>query len=366
MKKYLVFALSICLLSACNSGDNELIPEETDPVAITLSAKSLAIGVETKAPYMDTTPGTTANLTARVVSSATSLEYKSLYSNGKMIFISSEGTPTAVGYETTPSTTTYYPGSNSAIYFSGFHPYDTWTLPASDASGDAVKKASFTFTGKEDVMYAWQVSNTKDAALGGTVPNLEFNHLLTLLNVSVKADTDGKAAWGNITGIDLIKAGGAAVEPLNTVTVTMATKPAEGTPIPAVVPSKSGSTTVVIPFYHTGTDVAVSEVETGGDGDKVITLGTNFPDSPNAYAMVAPITATGTADFTLKIYSSTYTGGREVKINLRQKDAPSTEFTGSTQGKSFEIALTFQATGITATATVAEWVASGGAAVDVE
>ncbi|MDL2255431.1 fimbrillin family protein [Parabacteroides sp. OttesenSCG-928-K15] len=366
MKKYLVFALSVCLLSACNSGENDLIPEETDPVEITLSAKSLSIDVETKAPYTAETPGakdSETKLVARVVSTnkvdkdnnnTPDYTASTLYSNGQMTFTSTDGTADAVKYDSAVDNVTYYPADGSTIYLSGFYPYSTWTIGKTTAS--------FTFTGKEDVMYAWQKSNNKEGAQGTTpvVPNLEFNHLLTLLNVSVKAATsEAITAWGKITKIELIAAAG--VDSLNTVTVTMATKPTEGeNPMPTVVSPSNASTTVPIPFYLTGSDDKVSS-----DSDKSITLTTSSVSS--AYAMVAPITietgATDPAYYTLKVYSENYTDGREVTIKLKNGNS---QFEGSTQGKSFTITLTFNATDIIATASIVAWDPSGSADEDIK
>lgn len=335
MKKYLLFAFSLCLLSACGS-DEGISPENTEQVPIMLSAKSLSIGVETKAPYILTTPNADTTLVARVISSQATGNYSTLYSDGSMTFVSAA----KVGYTGTPTGTNYYPANDALLYFSGLHPSADWTLSGTN-------QASRTFNGSIDVMYAKEVSAKKTTSPAA----LAFDHLLTLLHVSVKAaDAAAITAWGNITKIELTQAGENAVK--GKVEVTMGTTLSSSFSVVSEV--------TVIPFY------------TASESDEVIAYGsTEFTsqtlttsEALAAYSMVEAITADGTKDYTLKIYSANNTAGTSVDIGL--KGTGGSNFTSTTQGKSFDIALTFSTTAIEATATVAAWTPSGGAEIIVQ
>ncbi|MFR3488417.1 MAG: hypothetical protein ACLTTP_03505 [Alistipes ihumii] len=86
-----------------------------------------------------------------------------------------------------------------------------------------------------------------------------------------------------------------------------------------------------------------------------------------AYSLVAPITATGTGDFKLKITTQKDAESplvNEVAVDL--KDMSSSTFTGDTQGKAFEITLTFKATEIQAKASVKEWEKAGTATGEIK
>lgn len=358
MKKYLLFALSVCLLSACNSKDNELIPEEGDRVEITASAKSLTIDAVTKAPYLLTEPTADAELEALVISSATSENYASLYSRGTMRFASTAKTPYS-GYIEEDAPEEYrrrhYPEDGSDLYFVGLHPSDRWTLPVSGATGDNAKKASFVINGNHDVMYASQVTGSNKVT-----PALTFNHLLTWLKVSVKAsDKAAQDNWGKITGIGLIEAGGEGAHSQITVTLDNAETPTVNTS-PYLSPNGD-----IIPFLIKNT-TGYSDRFVSEDG---IELTTDYVEA--AYAMVQPVTATAgetpTYEYVLKVTSTKFTEGREVSINLLDKETEPAQLTGSTQGKSFDIRLNFTTTEIKATATVIGWGDSaGGANVNVE
>ena len=86
-----------------------------------------------------------------------------------------------------------------------------------------------------------------------------------------------------------------------------------------------------------------------------------------AYSLVAPITATGTGDFKLKITTQKDAESplvNEVAVDL--KGTSSSTITGDTQGKAFEITLTFKATEIQAKASVKEWEKAGTATGEIK
>lgn len=381
MKKFLLFAFSVCLLSACSSGTEHIedIPKEDPPVAITLSAKSLTIDVKTKAPYTETTPSKDAPLKAWVISSLASGDYLGRHSIGTMTF---EGVTATKETGETPydsgAENPYYPADETIpLYFIGLYPTAAtegdpdWTFSAEKS------EASFTFDGKADVMHAGEVSKSKGEYLAedGKAPALAFAHQLTLLHVYLKAENENaQAAWGEITGIELVKAKTATAS--NKITISTGTVKGEdekdtyAAEIKFESVPESGKDDSPIPFYiaeeKEEEDESISVIysdevfpEVDDEAKTAYTLSTDEVAPLAAYAMVEAITATGTLDYTLKICSKKYTTGREVGISLKGLDSDA--FTESTQGKSFNITLTFGTTEIKATATVTGWVASGGA-----
>ncbi|MDL2265261.1 fimbrillin family protein [Parabacteroides sp. OttesenSCG-928-G07] len=340
MKKSLFLLSLVFLLGACSSDENTIIePENTDPVEIMLSAKSLSIGVETKAPYegststLDETP-----LTARVISSKTSGNYSTIYSDGSITF---NAAATATAYSTPlTSGTAYYPANGDSLYLIGVYPAGTaWGTP------NATSIAA-TFTGKEDLMYAAQASGHKNLVTNANAPVLAFNHLLTLLNLSIIAeDAAAISAWGAITSITL-----------------------SSTNLATVTPSTGGiaitGENATMPFYfRTGEN---ADVAIGAD-DKTITLSESL-DENIAYSIVGPVNANiSTTDYLLTIKSANNTTGINVPIQLMDNNQPTpAPYALTTEGKSFDIKLTFKATQIVATATVEAWTESGGADIDIK
>lgn len=100
----------------------------------------------------------------------------------------------------------YPKNDNTPVYFVGFHPKsDAWTLLDGDNS------ASYTFTGKEDVMFAPQISGAYDTAYENS-PTFYFRHLLTWLRIEMIADMDEEdvenrkavaEAWGEIVSMTI-------------------------------------------------------------------------------------------------------------------------------------------------------------------
>lgn len=331
MKKSLFLISFALLIGACSSDEKTIIePENTDTVEIALSAKSLSIGVETKAPYLATTPGTDSNaLIARVISIPADGDYSVPYSDGTMTFISAD----SVLYNTGASGNTYYPADGSVLTFSGLYPATGWTIGTGSV-------ASASFNGSTDLMYAGTATGSKSSTLA---PALTFNHLLTLLNLSVKAETEDAAkAWGNITSVTVASKSG--------LSFTMGANPTI---------SFTGDT-VALNFYKSSNNNAISAEDT-------ITLSTTESELV-AYSMPQWVTAANNSstEYVLTVKSTNYPNGRTVNLNLMDTEDPPAEFTGSTQGRSFNISLNFQAATIMAKATITAWIPSGSASVDIQ
>lgn len=347
MKKLYVPVLALLTLASCSKSELANRPVvENDMVEIMATSKALTI--ETRAPF----EGPIAdgnNLTAVVLGSATTADYSDRYCDGEMTF--TDDNTTAASFDTPK----YYPVSDAPIFLCALYPtaLADWK--------DIATTAKYTFDGKTDVMAAAEVSGKKSTAMAGTVPSFTFNHLLTKLIVNVKADTDAAVGvWGDITGISLVKANNANV--LKTAEVTLATGAAATAS--AFSEEADGMAFYCIDATSAYTDDAVN------DTDHKIALTTDAVTA--AYSLVAPIVAeNGVKHFTLKVdtkLGETVTT-KEVSFDLYKAKVGEEEpaiFSGDTQGKAFEITLTFKATEIVAKATVTDWVKGGNTEVPIQ
>lgn len=333
MKKLFLSALAVAAMASCSK--NEPI---TDGGAVEILASSVARSIETRAPFEGTiTDGT--SLKARVLVSAADGDYTTRYHDGNITFTNSG----AAGFET-PA---YYPVSGSTLYLCGLYPADNWQNPTTSAE--------YTFDGKTDIMAAAQKSSSKSNAQGGSHPQLEFKHLLTKL--VIKAEADDAAAitsWGNITEISLIQAGTSS--PYTKATVTLK----DGI---AATGTAFSTTQDSFPFYTITDGSTFNDTPFAAQTVAITEEGANV-----AYSLVAPISATGSGDFKIRIKTKNQTEAEqtnEATINLKGTDGLEA-FSGDTQGKSFVITLTFKATEIKATATVAAWENGGEAGADIQ
>ena len=354
MKKLYVPVLALLTLASCSKSELANRPVvENDMVEIMATSKALTI--ETRAPFEGQIAGEN-KLTAVVLGSTTPADYSTTYCDGEMTFADNTN---PVGFDNTPK---YYPVSDATVYFCALYPtaLADWK--------DIEKTAKYTFDGKTDVMAAAEVSNNKSGAMKATpdVPSFTFNHLLTKLVVKVKAeDEDAQNVWGDITGITLVKAMNGDV--FDTAEVTLATgAAATGTA------AFSNAAADGIAFYRI--DAAATPAYTDNavdDADNKIALTTTAEEA--AYSLVAPIIAdNGVGHFTLSVdtkLGETVTT-KEVSFDLYKakvdEETPAAIFSGDTQGKAFEITLTFKATEIVAKATVTDWVKGGNTEVPIQ
>lgn len=349
MKKLYVPVLALLTLASCSKSELANRPVvENDMVEIMATSKALTI--ETRAPF----EGQIAdgnNLTAVVLGSTTSGDYTETtprYCDGEMTFADNT---TAASF----ATPQYYPVSDAPIYLCALYP-----TALADWKNIATT-AKYTFDGKTDVMAAAEVSGKKSTAMAGTVPSFTFNHLLTKLIVKVKAEDEAaQNVWGDITGITLVKAMNGDV--FDTAEVTLATGAATtGTAF-------SNPATDGMAFYRI--DAAAYTDNAVDDADNKIALTTTAEEV--AYSLVAPITAeNGVKHFTLSVdtkLGETVTT-KEVSFDLYKAKVGEEDpavFSGDTQGKAFEVTLTFKATEIVAKATVTDWVKGGNSEVEIQ
>ena len=349
MKKLYVPVLALLTLASCSKSELANRPVvENDMVEIMATSKALTI--ETRAPF----EGQIAEenkLTAVVLGSTNTGDYTTRYCDGEMTF--SDNT-TAASF----ATPQYYPVSDAPIYLCALYPtaLADWK--------DIATTAKYTFDGKTDVMAAAEVSGKKSTAMAGTVPSFTFNHLLTKLIVKVKADGDAAVGvWGDITGISLVKANNGDV--FDTAEVTLATG------VAATGTAFSNAAADGMAFYRIDATATPAYTDNAvDDADNKIALTTTAEET--AYSLVAPIIAeNGVKHFALKVdtkLGETVTT-KEVSFDLYKAKVGEEDpavFSGDTQGKAFEITLTFKATEIVATATVTDWVKGGNTEVPIQ
>lgn len=346
MKQIYLPLLAVLALASCSKSELAMRPNDGQ---VEIMATSQALSIDTRAPFegdiSDMTP-----LKAYVMMSKVTGDYSSinLYGTaGTMTFTDDNTTP--VGFDTPQ----YYPTDDSQIFLCALYPSTGWA-----ASPTTVAK--FTFNGSQDVMAAAEKSSKKSDAVGGTVPTFEFNHLLTKLTVKVKAENEAAvAAWGDIVGLSVLQGNGSNVN--SSVEVTLADGTAATSAFATPISDGTGMK------FYTITD-GTNYTENAVDGtDNKITPTTTA--TLVAYSLVAPITATGTNDFQIKVQTKTATQEKAVEstpyVHLK-KTGDSGAFTGNTQGQAFEITITLKATEIVAKATVTDWVDAGSSDVEIQ
>ncbi len=242
-------------------------------------------------------------------------------------------------------------GTSKTVYFVGLHPFsDSWT-----ATNDN-KDAQFTFTGKEDVMFAPQISGTYGTAFEQS-PQFHFYHLLTWLRISMVADMNEadiikrekvRDAWGKIESLTITSKNQITIHNLG----ITGYKEVNGTPIidknefiKEENVSFTNADTLNLYCHNTDDQYPI----TGKDNDN--TVPNEFkgviPTSvtPVTYVMCAPVVGTEkdalddpVPEYTLHIK----TEHRDMDIPLDLKGEDGKLFTENTMGKAFNIVLNFK------------------------
>ena len=258
-------------------------------------------------------------------------------------------------------------GTAKTVYFVGLHPLSNQTHSWTSKNGD--KDASYTFTGKEDVMFAPMIQGEYglDYELyPEKVPTFHFYHLLTWLRISMVAylgeDEENSTtltedekklkrekvsnAWGKITELTITSKNHVTIHNIG----TTGYKEVDGTPqidknefTNEGNVSFSNETSLNLYCHNTDDQFPV----TGKDEDN--TVPSEFkgiiPTSvtPAAYVMCAPVLGKDELEnpkieYTLHIK----TEHREMDIPLDLKGDEENLFTGSTMGRVFNILLRFK------------------------
>jgi hypothetical protein len=341
MKKSIFMLLAVALLVSCSK--SQLVdPATTGDVAFQSKSALRTVGVETsRAPFIGEISADNT-LDARVLTSTTDGDYATTYANGKMTFL---GGAKVSAYD--PSTllegvdNARFPSDAAATpyYIAGLYPYKGW--------GAYGTTAGISFSGVEDVMAAAQQTTTRNDVLAGIVPGLIFNHLLTKLEVSLKAESNVAVDnWGKVTNIELVKVLDAA--PQNAAVVTLATGEA----------TFSGAASFVA-LYGLSVDTSADPDVTTYTDDVYAPQPLTETATPVAYTMTAPFIGGTATDLTFKITTEYMTTPVEVNVQL--------PYAGLNNGRAFGITFTFKRTdAIQATAKVIDWIFSGNAEVIID
>ncbi len=337
MKKVFLSILVAAAFTACSNNE---IPETNyvaSDVPINLVAGTLNASL--RSTYGDIPAGTQKALTARVIGSLSQTDFTS----GAAVVTNADGAITfqamnptdytlasAQAFKQGFPTPAFYPlNAATPVYLAGLHPSTGWTSSAAAAF-------DFAIDGHSDVMSAPVVSTTKTDATSvpTTFRNLAFKHELTLLNINVVAATTAAINyWGSVQAISLTALKGAT--PLSAITVSLGT----------VNSSALGGTAAILPTYIAGSDNPFTGQSTA------------LTTTPAAVSyVIAPYFTVTSGDnanaCTLNV--TTANGGTlSVPVTINANS------TGSTASRAYDITLTFKATEIMATATVAPWVAGG-------
>ena len=329
MKKLILSLAALAALASCSSNEeNENLGiNNNDPVEIKVGRASLE--ATTKAPFEGEISGSNT-LTAKVMASSASGNYvDNLLTNGNGTIKFEDNGTTAKGFETP----VYYPNDNE-VYLIGMYPDDgatSWSVNATTATR--------AIDGNSDIMFAKQVTTTKETNGKAT---LAFNHLLTKLNISVKANgADDQAAWNGQTLSKIVLSQVAEQTPSSQVQVTIA----DGTT------DFTGGTDAETPCYGWSGGINYTDTKFESETTPITTSLT-----PVAYVICEPVAAPdGDADYTLTLT----VGGQEYPVPVGCNNHAS--LTSGTAGYEIDVEITFHGTAIMAKASVTPW-ADGGAA----
>lgn len=397
MKK-VILMLAVAAMASCAKSELTERPEVVGDVEIVSGSK-----VETRTPFEGTLDDT-ANKTLTAYVYATKLDNTGAYVSYAAANLAAEGYMTfaaanvvdatskypvaAVGFQKYNTDTPpvlvadpqYYPSNDNPVYMVGLIPAvkDDWTMDTD------CKVATHAIDGKTDIMAdALTKMNDNTSAIKKTTatatvyPAFNFEHKLTLVNVKAYTPTQKEqAAWGKITKIELVAVNGVTDGVNNVCEVTLET---------AVATVKGATTGTTTPFYAYNdtdkyTDLLIStqddldadaatpkthfgpvEIATAATAEATATAA----DAKYvAYSMIAPFTvkSTGTKieNMKLKIYTEENEDGIEAIVaglyDTTDTDPDSgTIYTGSTEGKKFDVTLKFSGKEIVASATVTDW-----------
>ena len=371
MKRDLLYIILGGLLASSLTACQQDVPnvEQTDEDAsrIYLSA-GIGNSESTRAPYYPTdgngeplhAPTLEHPLNVSVWASTTSGTYPNSTLNGSTGTVEihtdahfQSGDPQLLGEAIYPKAQVEG-GTSKTVYFVGLHPLsnqtNSWT-----ATNDN-KDAQFTFTGKEDVMFAPQISGSYGTEFDQS-PQFHFYHLLTWLRISMVADMNEtniikrdkvRDAWGKIKSLTITSKNQITIHNLG----TTGYKEVNGTPIidknefiKENNVSFTSDTNLNLYCHNTDDQYPI----TGKDNDN--TVPNEFkgviPTSvtPVTYVMCAPVV--GTEKDALEVPVPEYTlhiktEHREMDIPLDLKGDNVNLFTGSTMGKAFNIVLNFK------------------------
>lgn len=391
-KRFLYSLFVLGMLTACQSeepgGD---VPVEAQEVAVGAALEqhndfSAYTGKTTRYAYDLVTPEPTRPLIAYVWASTTSCSFPHFDNTG-------DGSASS-GYAVSKHAfTTFYSGYSALakngkralnypingkltpeVYFVGLAPASDDGVPDNDIWTHAsYTETSYTFTGKEDVMYAPQVS----AHYAGDVPVLHFYHLLTHLRFILKCEgatqddrDEVSYGWGKIRNITLTKQNNGADDPRNKVTIDLSKIASNLTQVETRSTFTNDAATYLA-LFMTGSDNYFPQNPLFDEESRRVAIPANEDGEEMAYVLCAPVTATAgtvgalTDEYTLTLNTEHRS---DVTIPIDLMVGPGTYFSGSTIGCEFLVTLTFRFGKVIATATaISDWSSQGGqTSVDIK
>lgn len=342
MKKFIFPLVAVLGFAACNpENENPMGDGNGDEIKLQMTQLS----IDTRAPYMATTPSADDPLLARVLCSRTqgnyTAEIEEANNNGFMNFTAASTETSFCLNDGTVKPKSFPKGVND-VYLVGLYPAETWTKNAGTS-------ASFNFDGSDDIMFAPETVTTRgEEPEEPTIGTLAFGHKMTKINIQLRAVDDASIApWGEIENIALTGVGAAADQPNTTVEVAFADGDA----------TFSNAAASLACYRTDGTDYT----DEAYDGTAALTT----TATTVAYTICQPVDATGgtTNEYTLTVTSSTK---GDVPVPFSLTNATGAEFTGNTAGKAFTVTLSFSAVEIKAQATVTPWDEQGTTDVTVD
>ena len=247
-------------------------------------------------PYQGTTPSTSNVLDASVWFSTTLGTYEAgavantLPRHTEVRFNSS-------GTVYPESDVLLYPEESETVYCVGLYPYSASEWTNTDASGTVSNThASHTIDGSQDLMFAPQVSGSKDSPISSP---LAFTHQLTWLKINVIAeDASAITSWGNVTNITVTSPGDKLTVDLSAGTASCNSTPTnitafEGSSALKITSQELGS---IFCAPDTGYDIEVTTTNSGEAKSlgkvllKVVDGTTPVPDADYAKGQMFVIT----------------------------------------------------------------------------
>lgn len=310
MEKLIIPSLALSLLFISCTNDNDIIPEN--------SSSEIKMNATVQTTTLRSGP-INGNFTTDFPIGI--YAYNSAWKAGSTNVINNDNATVAgaAGHSITfDGGPYYYPSDGTTVSFFAFSPQATETTAATTGTSPVV---THTITGQQDVMWA-SATGSKSGSAAAVNPIINFQHVLTQLQFIFKSDITYPAT-GN--------------------TVVSLTVKAQPTLVRMVV--GTGVCT-----FATNADMPVFTATTLPAGVNIATAGTNAN---------SPIMTSAAASYLFDIVIKPASGAP----NVTYSNVPLTLTTVA--GSAHQITFTFFETVVTATSTVANWIAGTGGSVSV-
>ena len=342
--RYIAMGFVFASMLSCTNDAPEM--EQTDEASRIYLSAGIGEVVSSRTPYELTAPTTEHPLNVSVWASTNSGVFQHITGkNGSdgTVAIHTQAhfqsrTPQLLGEAIYPKEPTE--GAQPApVYFVGFHPQSSTEQPWSATNEN--QSATFTFTGKEDVMFAPQISGVYNTAFNAS-PQFDFYHLLTWLRIEMVADKDENdilkkeaiaEAWGKITSLTIKSNNQVTVNSLGQTYADADETKKE------IVNNLTFSGETAMNFYHTGTDTPFPK-------DAGYAIPTALTEV--AYVMCAPVQGVyqrvdvKIPEYTLHLQTEKRELDIPIDLKIADGDVEASYFTENTRGHQFKILLNFK------------------------